>query len=197
MEGGDALLLTKALGTGTILAAEGQGKGEARWVEGAVASMIQSNATAARILQDVGGAQVATDVTGFGLLGHLGEMLKGRKGLRARVFVEGLPALRGAEECLKRGLTSSLAPANERGGRGLLVDGGGGMEACSKFPLLFDPQTAGGLLASVARARVAATLAALHEAGYVAACVVGEVVVEGEGQDGTVEVVLAGGGDWP
>jgi selenide,water dikinase len=171
-------------------------------MEGAVASMVQSNASAAHILQEVGQAAAATDITGFGLLGHLGEMLKGRKGVGARLFLEKLPALSGAEECLSQGMTSSLAPANERAGRGLVEGrggrgGGGGdeIEKCSKYPLLFDPQTAGGLLASVARERVEATLAALHEAGYAAACVVGEVGEEGGedgdgGKEGKIELVL-------
>jgi len=226
------LLLTKALGTGTLLAAEGQGEGEAGWEEGVVASMLQSNASAAKILWEVGQATAATDVTGFGLLGHLGEMMKGgmggggKKGEReeggacVRLFLPSLPALPGAEACFAKGITSSLAPANERHAQNLLLfpsppskDSTNTTAAATavaaaaaaaaavvqshlKYPLLFDPQTAGGLLASVVPEKVEATVAALRAAGYGAACVIGEVWREARGEEGgregKVELVLDG-----
>ncbi|KAM3568902.1 hypothetical protein VYU27_008989 [Nannochloropsis oceanica] len=217
------LLLTKALGTGTLLAAEGQGKGKARWEEGAVASMLQSNANAAKILWEVGQATAATDVTGFGLVGHLGEMIKGgmgegeseggneQGGVRVRLSLPSLAALQGAEACFAKDITSSLAPANEHHAQSLLYfpsddrpPVGAAASATTtttakikshpKYPLLFDPQTAGGLLATVVPERVEATMVALRAAGYGAACVIGEVWrVEkgGDGErEGKIELVL-------
>src|SRR5262249_3752836 len=76
LQAGDALILTKPIGTGTLLAADMRQKAKARWVMAAIAHMIQSNAGAAAILHRHG-AHAATDVTGFGLIGHLVEMVRG------------------------------------------------------------------------------------------------------------------------
>src|SRR5262249_57325646 len=75
LEPGGALILTKPLGTGTLLAADMRRKAKARWVMAAIAHMIQSNAKAAQILRRHG-VHAATDVTGFGLIGHLIEMVR-------------------------------------------------------------------------------------------------------------------------
>src|SRR5262249_37458276 len=75
LEAGDSLILTKPVGTGALLAAHMRGKAKARWVMAAIAHMTQSNKTAAQILR-AHGAHAATDITGFGLLGHLVEMVK-------------------------------------------------------------------------------------------------------------------------
>ncbi|MCF8484019.1 MAG: selenide, water dikinase SelD [Rhodobacteraceae bacterium] len=146
---GDVILLTKPLGTGTILAAEmamarltsrdGPLLGEV-WA-GCVASMARPLGPAAAILREK--ATAMTDVTGFGLAGHLWEMVQGA-GVAARLELSALPMLPGAEELAAQGVASSLAPAN-RAALSWLVDAPPG----PKGDLLFDPQTCGGLLATV------------------------------------------------
>jgi selenide,water dikinase len=162
---GDALVLTKPLGTGTLLAADMRGRAKGRWVAAALAHMQRSNRAAAAVLR-AHGAVAATDVTGFGLAGHLLEMLRA-SGLDAELWPERVPLLDGALETAAMGLLSSLHPANERLGAAVRGEPG------PRRDLLFDPQTSGGLLAGVAPQRAAACIAALHEAGDLAAAIVG------------------------
>ncbi len=159
---GDALILTKPIGTGALLAAHMRGQAKARWVMAAIAHMTQSNATAARILR-AHGATAATDVTGFGLLGHLVEMVKAGE-VDATVSLSRVPLLEGLRETVAAGIFSSLQPQNVRLRRAIRnLD-----EAAAQplYPVLFDPQTAGGLLASVPSERAQACVAALRAAGY-------------------------------
>ncbi len=157
---GDALILTKKLGTGIILAAAMRGLARAEWVQAATASMLASNGPAAAILR-AHCVRACTDVTGFGLGGHLGEMLRA-SGCAAELG--DLPALPGALELAASGVASTMAPANIAA---LDVTSAGGLE------LLADPQTSGGLLAGVRDG--AACLTALRAAGIEAA-VIGRVV---------------------
>ncbi|MBV9783648.1 MAG: selenide, water dikinase SelD [Acidisphaera sp.] len=166
---GDALLLTKPLGTGIVLAAQMRGLARARWLEAAVAGMRTTNATAARILRDHG-TGACTDVTGFGLAGHLLEMLLASEAA-ARLIPDALPLLPGAAELAGRGIASTLAPENLR----LLQRAFGGEASGPWSPLLVDPQTSGGLLAGLPRSQSGACVAALRAAGAQAA-VIGEVV---------------------
>lgn len=170
MKAGDALILTKALGVGVILAADMRGDAPGRWVEGASEAMLQSNREAARCL--VGhGATACTDVTGFGLAGHLLEMLRA-SAAGAELKLETIPVLAGALEGAKNGIESSLYPQNSRAG--LSIDSSEELRASPVYPLLFDPQTSGGLLASVPEGRAAGCIEALTEKGY-AAAVIGTV----------------------
>ncbi len=163
---GEVLILTKPLGTGAILAADMAGEASSAWVEAALDAMVSSGGPAARILVDAG-ASAMTDVTGFGLLGHLIEMLKA-SGTTARLDLRALPALPGASELLARGIASTLHPANEAFAE-VLAPG------APTDPLLFDPQTAGGLLASLPAGRAADALARLAAAGHARAAVIGEI----------------------
>ena len=168
---GDALILTKPIGTGALLAAHMRGKAKARWVMGAIAHMTQSNRCAASILGRHG-ATAATDVTGFGLLGHLVEMVKAGN-VDATLSLPRVPLLDGLRETLAAGIFSSLQPQNVRLRRAIR-----NLEEVADhplYPILFDPQTAGGLLASVPPERVEACIAVLRDAGYAAAAVVGSV----------------------
>ena len=142
---GHALILTKPLGTATIFAAEMHQDAPARDVDSAIASMLISNASASKIFA-AHGATACTDVTGFGLLGHLVEMLRG-PGLDAELSLDDLPALPGALRSLAAGHLSSLAPQNARAA-GALADAAPFANHAA-YPLLFDPQTSGGLLAAV------------------------------------------------
>jgi selenide,water dikinase len=171
MRPGDALILTKALGTGTLLAASMRRKAKGRWVQAAIDTMLVSNRAAARCLHRHG-TTACTDVTGFGLLGHLVEMTRA-SATGAALDPGTLPLLDGAEETLEQGIFSSLQPQNLRLRRALQ-----NLDEAARhplYPLLFDPQTAGGLLASVPEDRVGSCLAELHELGYPEARAIGRV----------------------
>ncbi len=167
---GDRLILTKPVGTGTIFAAEMRGKATGRWVQAATEAMLVSNADAARIVREHG-ATACTDVTGFGLAGHLLEMLRA-SGAGARLELDSVPVLEGALETAEAGHLSSIQPENLRARHDIEADES--VTASPRWPLLFDPQTAGGLLASVPEQRAEACLAALREAGYPKATSIGE-----------------------
>jgi selenide, water dikinase len=160
---GDRLILSKPLGTGVILAAEMRGAASARAYAGAVAAMLESAGAAAAVLA-AHGATAATDVTGFGLIGHLYEMLTA-SGVNACIDPAAVPALDGALDLLARGFASSLQSANLSSLAGLA-------DADPEAPLtrlLIDPQTAGGLLAGVPALSAAVCLAELRRCGYRAA----------------------------
>jgi selenide, water dikinase len=161
---GDRLILTKPLGTGVILGADGRGLAPARVVEGAIATMLQSAAPAAACLA-AHGATACTDVTGFGLVGHLTEMLRASD-KDAALDPEAIPALEGALDLIARGITSSLHADNLAALAALDADAAPPFAA-----LLIDPQTAGGLLAGVPTARAEACLAELRRLGYRAAMI--------------------------
>ncbi|HEY8871521.1 MAG TPA: selenide, water dikinase SelD, partial [Stellaceae bacterium] len=167
---GDRLLLTKPLGTGVILAAEMRGRAAARDVEAAIAAMLQPAAAASACLAAYG-ATACTDVTGFGVLGHLVEMLTAsgtpELTMGARLDPEAIPALDGALALLAGGLTSSLHDAN-RSALAALAPGAAENDP-ALAALLVDPQTAGGLLAGVPAERAAACLDELRRIGYRAA----------------------------
>lgn len=175
---GETLILTKALGTGAIFAAEMRLRAKSTWIDGALDSMLCSNEGAARIIREHG-AGACTDVTGFGLAGHMLEMLR-PAGLSAELRLQDVPALEGALECFRLGLQSSLHEDNSRAI--------GDMSNASPFlkdsrlPLLFDPQTSGGLLASLPADRAKDCLAALKSKGYPQASKIGQVVRAAESQ---------------
>ena len=139
---GDRLYLTKPLGTGVILSSTGSGRGEAAWLDAAIDSMLRLNRHAAH-LAAAHRLRAATDVTGFGLGGHLWEMVE-RSGVAATIEAAALPLLPGARE--------SAAMDAHTGGEGrnrdwvgdnLTVAPGVTPELAA---LAFDPQTSGGLL---------------------------------------------------
>merc|ERR1711904_765731 len=142
---GDALVLTKPVGTGTLFAADMRAKARGPWVKAALRGMATSNGPSATILRDHG-ALACTDVTGFGLVGHLLEMCRGSNSFAA-IDLEKVPLYDGALECLAMGITSSLQPANTRLRRAIANHD----SVCSHraYPLLFDPQTSGGLLGAM------------------------------------------------
>jgi selenide,water dikinase len=174
---GDALLLTKPLGTGTLFAAHALGRARGRWVEAALDSMAQSSQGAAQTLAQFG-AHACTDVTGFGLLGHLVEMLQ-TPGLGAQLETASLPVLDGALASLQAGIFSSLHSSNAQQSLAIAAgagkEAGQGSEASLRRELLFDPQTAGGLLASVPWDQAQACLQALRAQGYTQCALIGRV----------------------
>ena len=170
---GDALLLTKALGTGIVLQAVRDGVAPAGALEAAVAAMRTLNAGAADALRLLG-PNAVTDVTGFGLLGHAHE-LASRSGVRVELDAGTLPSLPGALELAEDGVRTGGDPRNrEFAGPHVESEAAPAAEA-----LAYDPQTAGGLLVSLPEERAAVALAALAAAD-VAAARIGRVV-EGSG----------------
>lgn len=175
---GDQLIVTKPLGTGALLAANMRARAKGRWIDAAVETMLQSSRDASEILR-AHGAAACTDITGFGLAGHLLEMI-GRQPKDARAAalaihldLRALPALDGARQSIDAGIVSTLHAKNERANSASISDQ---LRRHRLSPLLFDPQTAGGLLAGVPSERAAACLSALREAGYTSAAVIGRVV---------------------
>jgi selenide,water dikinase len=159
-------------------------KARARWVTAAIKHMTTSNRNAAAILSRHS-VHAATDVTGFGLLGHLVEMVKASR-VDASLFIASVPLLDGARETLAEGIVSSLQPQNVRLRRAIR-----NLEEAAKHPLyamLFDPQTAGGLLASLPASEAPACLAELRASGYPNAAIVGEVVAASDAV-GPIEII--------
>jgi len=167
----DYLVLTKPIGTGALLAAHMRACCRARWLFGALHAMRQSNREAARILRN-NGVVAATDITGFGLLGHIGEMARAAC-LSVDIMPLAVPVLAGARDVVAAGTVSSLQESNER----VLgeVDPGSFAPASPDVRLLLDPQTSGGLLAAVCAERVESCVTALRAAGYDHAAVIGQV----------------------
>lgn len=166
---GHDLILTKALGTGVLFHADMKARLRGPWFETAVRSMLQSNGAAADIAREFG-ATAATDVTGFGLAQHVGSML-GASDLSATIDLSSLPRLPGVGRLLASGLRSTFHEENQRAARGISFDS----DALDhpNQPLLFDPQTSGGLLFGVPPERTESTLEALVEAGYAEAAAIG------------------------
>ena len=176
MQPGDVLILTKPIGTGTLFAAHARLAAKGRWIDAALQSMVISNRVGAQVLREYG-STACTDLTGFGLLGHLVEMTR-PSGVDAEIQLSALPLLDGAQACVEAGITSSLQSANVRLRRALR-----NQEEFVKhprYPLIFDPQTAGGLLASVPADRVDACIAALKAQGYPDTCKIGRILPQGD-----------------
>jgi selenide,water dikinase len=165
LRAGDQLILTKPLGSGALLAAWMRGQCKAAWFEKLLRCMLVSNKGAAEVFQQYG-VTACTDVTGFGLAGHLLEMLDA-SGVSARLHGTAVPLYKGFPEVVAQGIVSTLHRDNAKAS--CRVHG---------LPLpdwLFDPQTSGGLLAAVAPPQGEAVLAQLRQSGYVSAAIIGDV----------------------
>ena len=172
---GDALIFTKALGTGVISTAIKKGKAEPAWIDAAVHSMTTLNKQAAEVLQQ--GAfriHAMTDVTGFGMVGHAREMVLASNA-SFRLHASSIPVLPGALECIRAGYIPG-GLNNNRDFAECLVGYGAGVPEDLRS-LLFDPQTAGGLLISVAAEDSVQLTRSLNAAG-VPAVQIGEVVAK-------------------
>ncbi len=159
---GDSLILTKPIGTGVLLAANMAANCQGRWLDNAFSYMLQSNQTAAAVLR-TSGVHGCTDITGFGLLGHLQEILTASQN-SATILLDEIPVLDGAMQCSAKGIKSTLYNANKVSCNYHDYTGNHPV-----FPLLFDPQTAGGLLAGIPACFTDKCLCALVDAGYTAA----------------------------
>ena len=196
---GDIVVLTKPIGTGALFAANMRAKGDslAMHVSEALSSMIQSNITASNIAmqmnrssRDYNAIRACTDVTGFGLMGHLLEMLLAndddnsnsqvnRKSeldmdcIGCNLYIDQIPFLKGGIEASRMQIYSSLQRENYRNRRAIFNH----VEAMKKFPLqyplLFDPQTAGGLLFFVDPSKANKFIHTLKESGVSCAAAIG------------------------
>ena len=169
---GDRLVFTKAIGTGVISTAIKRGKADLAWVRDAVRSMTTLNRAAAETVMSGFAVHGMTDVTGFGLLGHAREMASA-SGVSMRIKTSHIALLEGALECVRRGLVPGGLKANRSFA-----------ESCVEFAddipeevrtLMYDPQTAGGLLVAVAASDAERLLSELRSAG-VNGAEIGEVL---------------------
>jgi selenide,water dikinase len=168
---GDVLVLSKAIGTGIITTAGKQGSVAPDVMAGAVATMAALNRPAAQAMMRVG-VNSATDVTGFGLLGHLKGMVRG-SGVAAEINLSSVPLLPGVRELLDAG----IAPGGTHRNVSSVADAvtwGDGLTEQDKL-LICDAQTSGGLLISVPAARQQDLVDALLDEGAQCAAVVGRI----------------------
>jgi len=177
---GDRLLFTKALGTGVISTAIKKGTAKQSWIDAAVKSMTTLNRTAAEVVandqrrttNDAFAVHALTDITGFGLIGHAREMALASD-VSLIFHAAKIPLLDGALDCVRAGNIPGGLKANREFAE-CTVEYQNGISEEVKT-ILFDPQTAGGLLISVASEDAAALTRALHAAG-VPAVEIGEVL---------------------
>ena len=146
------------------------------WVEECIKTMLQSNQAAAECFLHHG-ATACTDVTGFGLYGHLLEMLDAGNN-SVKIDLQSLPVLDGALDTIRLGILSTLHPQNMAVCE--LAEPPAATESNQRFQLLFDPQTSGGLVASVSAAQAAACVEELIKRGYSQATVIGSVAAVNE-----------------
>jgi selenide,water dikinase len=171
MQAGDLLLLTKPLGTGTLFAADMRHQAKGRWIDAAIRHMLNSNHAAGLCLHRYG-ATACTDVTGFGLLGHLVEMTRASD-VDVELDLDALPVMAGALQTIAAGIFSSLQPQNIRLRRAIRnIEAAG---AHPNYPVLFDPQTSGGLLATIPAARKDECMQELLQLRYTDTVVIGEI----------------------
>ena len=178
LQAGDVLVLTRPIGTGVLFAAAMAGAAEPGWLDEALALMQQSQAPLVELLRHHG-CRACTDITGFGLLGHLGEMLAPTS--RVQLDAGAIPALAGALPLLQRGWASTLAPSNAQAlqlldGPVELLDPTDGAQGAAHLALLIDPQTCGPLLAALPGDRAAEAVAALRRLGFPGAAAIGRVM---------------------
>ncbi len=169
---GDALVLTKPLGTGVISFAAQIGKASPAWIESIGRSMAELNRAAAEVMIEFG-VPCATDVTGFGLMGHLSE-IAAQSGVSVEIEPARIPLFDGVRELLSQGVISGANEKN-RDFSSARVDRAPSVPDDLE-PVLYDPQTSGGLLMCIDPARADALLARLRERGVASAAVIGRVL---------------------
>lgn len=179
---GDVLVLTKPIGVGAIATAAKMQDVDAAVLQGAIDVMLTLNKLAAEAVVEVG-VNAATDVTGFSLLGHLrGMMLASRAS--ARIFFPRVPLIQGAwDVAVERGIYPGGTMRNRKYYE-KSVSWDPSVHPLA-YRLLYDPQTSGGLLLSVPRARADALVGAILRRGVSHAAIIGEVI---EGQAGSIHI---------
>ena len=187
-QAGDALLFTKAIGTGVITSALKQGKADPSWVAEAIRSMTTLNREAAEVVAEATGVHAMTDVTGFGLMGHARELALG-SGMAIELVVDQVPRLQGALEAIHLGAIPAGLLTNREFAECVSTTSPGSHITEDVRALLYDPQTAGGLLIAVAVDCCSTLLQSLHDAG-VAATRIGSVLGPYSAGSGAPAIVL-------
>jgi selenide,water dikinase len=179
---GDALILTKPIGTGVLTTALKQGIAKDEWIASAVRSMTTLNREASELITGAKGVHAMTDVTGFGLMGHCREMALASE-VVTEIVVGEVPVIEGALDAVRAGAIPGGLLANRSFAECISGDATGSRIPDELRTLLYDPQTAGGLLVSVSSDGTDALLSSLRNAGLGAARI-GSVVgtyVQGQG----------------
>jgi len=184
---GDALILTKPIGTGVITTALKQGKAEQAWVDAAVKSMTTLNRTAAETAGNFAGVHAMTDITGFGLMGHGREMAVG-SGVTLEIDTAEVPLIEGALDAITIGAIPGGLLSNRDFAECMVADAESAGIADELRKLMYDPQTSGGLLISVSGEEAAQLLSSLRDA-EVNAVQIGRVI-ELSQERGNAAVIL-------
>ncbi|MDJ1178715.1 selenide, water dikinase SelD [Roseofilum sp. BLCC_M91] len=171
LQPGQVLILTKPLGIGAIRVAMEQYKGRGRWLEGAIASMIQSNYPASLTFVETG-ATACTAVGNLGLLAHLATLID-KTSVSMSLNLDRLPVLEGALESLHQTGWSPFHEQNSVGDR--YVQNVSTFNSHPVYPLLFDPQWSGGLVAGIPQPQAQECLKLLQDLGYTHSAIIGEV----------------------
>jgi len=174
---GDALVLTKPVGTGVISFAQQLGKTLPAALKAVSRSMSELNRIPSELMIEAG-ADACTDVTGFGLLGHLSEMVS-QSGVTVEIDVNSIPVFEGVFDCIRNGLISGALERNkEYASR--FVSGDTVPEEISY--MLYDPQTSGGLLVGIPAEKAGLFLGRLKEKGVGRAAVIGKATGRSKGK---------------
>ena len=172
MQKGDILILTKPLGSGTLLAADMRSKASHSNIQSALNVMAISNQEASSILVKIK-ATACTDITGFGLAGHLFEMLTNDR-IEVSINLDDIPIMDGAIKSLEQGILSSLHEDNRAVSS--YISDHSNRSKITKYEILFDPQTSGGLLASIPSELAEICVSQLIRAGYQSTSIIGRVL---------------------
>lgn len=172
---GDRLILTKSLGTGIMTFAAQIGRAPEGGPEAAAQSMALLNRRASELMLECG-AHACTDITGFGLIGHLGAMAAASD-VDMEIVWDDLPLLPGVLECLAEGIASGAVERN-RESCGHCLDADDDVQP-AMLDLCFDPQTSGGLLIAISPSAAGDLLERLHAAGIREAAIIGNVQATG------------------
>jgi len=175
---GDTLVLTKPIGTGILAFAVQIGRAPEGAAQAIAESMSALNRTASEEMSEFN-AHACTDVTGFGLMGHLAEMARS-SGVDVEVVWDDVPLFAGVLECLAEGVIPGGIERNRESSASSADAADGVTEAM--LDVCFDPQTSGGLLIAVPAAKAEALVARLHSGGVTAATVIGSVTGKGTGR---------------
>lgn len=175
---GDRLVLTKPLGTGILSFAAQIGRAPAEGVAAAARSMAALNKRAAELMLEFG-AQACTDVTGFGLLGHLAAMAAAGN-VDVEILWDDVPLLPGVLQCAADNILPGAVERNKESSGGALA-ASEGLEPAA-LDILFDAQTSGGLLIAIAESAAPGLVTRLHAEGMVDAAVIGRVIGDGSGR---------------